>query len=674
MQEAWLGDSLIKIKIENTESVNLLSSMGTPPGLIDTSVQALGLIKNITQTDEGVYVPLSIEKIIKYSDCNNSMWCIAKLSREHDNTIVGDVVFCDDSQQRKILEIKELSLVKADSDKLGKLDDSRNLLFNENWQLTDLNKLNIENDGLIIELRIGLNSPKIVITVYLKQEDDLHVIKKELTDYFDEKIIRILLLEYNLYSKYKVLIISNSEIYDISSLEADKLCQSTIEITKVYFSILKIIENLNLQGFKLCVITQNLYDIENNGLTRNYISSVIWGLFKSVELESTDLDLTLLDIDETWQKNVSGIFACTCSDGTHFCIREKKIYLSVIQNCICNAVQNKDNFNPEKLFVVFGGLGALGFETCKWLISNNVTRLLIIGKSSIEEKQKVIDQLISLNKHLTCRYFQLDITADNAYAELTQLLKGENMIGGIYYSIGSVVDKHHLNYLEEDISKVYLPKIKGTFILSEVLSEIKFDYCVCYSSIVSSMGAAGQSIYGAANSFQDYICKYMQSNGYNMFTVQWGPWEKTGMFTKVSKIGVERYTKRNIHTLSADQALRGLKIALSNNKNIMISNMSIDNKENLKRKKLTLSAENAIDRSDLFVMSKLKELIAAEIGVKDFSLVDENSFLLDLGIDSLMLVELRIKINNFFNVNLPLDMFFNDLSISTLAKKINFSG
>ncbi|MEE0931234.1 MAG: beta-ketoacyl synthase N-terminal-like domain-containing protein, partial [Acutalibacteraceae bacterium] len=143
MQEIWVNDTVIKARIQNDDFINLVGNFGTPPGLIDTSVQILGLIKNITQSDEGAYIPLSIGKIIKYSDLQNSMWCVAKLIREKGEVIVGDIIFYDNYQKHKILEINEISLIKADAKKLGKTGESDKLLFNQNWQ--KINVINLES-------------------------------------------------------------------------------------------------------------------------------------------------------------------------------------------------------------------------------------------------------------------------------------------------------------------------------------------------------------------------------------------------------------------------------------------------------------------------------------------------------------------------------------------------
>lgn len=62
-----------------------------------------------------------------------------------------------------------------------------------------------------------------------------------------------------------------------------------------------------------------------------------------------------------------------------------------------------------------------------------------------------------------------------------------------------------------------------------MLESIDCDFCVCYSSIVSIMGAAGQSVYGVANCFIDALCSYMNRNGKNTFSIQWGPWAEVGV-------------------------------------------------------------------------------------------------------------------------------------------------
>ena len=204
------------------------------------------------------------------------------------------------------------------------------------------------------------------------------------------------------------------------------------------------------------------------------------------------------------------------------------------------------------------------------------------------------------------------------------------------------------------------------------MTELDFDFCVCYSSIVGVLGAAGQSVYGASNCFQDYICNFMKEKDKNMFTVQWGPWGQIGMFSKVSKIGIERYTKRNIDTLTIEQAVSGLEMVLYSQKNTMVSNMLLKKTPSMVPTSSQRINNKDLDSClDLSVKDRLKQIIASGMGITEFSSLDDNISFFDMGIDSLLMVDLRIKINKTFGVNLPMDIFFDDINISILVDKIS---
>lgn len=63
---------------------------------------------------------------------------------------------------------------------------------------------------------------------------------------------------------------------------------------------------------------------------------------------------------------------------------------------------------------------------------------------------------------------------------------------------------------------------------------------------------------------------------------------------------------------------------------------------------------------------QIKEIVANAIGLNDASQLKSDISLMDIGIDSLLMIEIRMKINKFFDVNISLDKFFENMTIDKL--------
>jgi len=675
MQELWVDNNLIQARLYNSKFHNLVHCYAIPPGLIDTSVQILGFIKNITQEYEGAYIPLNIGELTKFKDIQENMWCEAKLIRESGELIVGNISYYDFDKKHKILEIKEMTLIKADQQKLGKVEDKSNtLLFQEEWNLYKENQIeNLCQIKEVLEFRFGINSKKIVLNTYEVYEEKCRISEKEVIDSFSENQIMQAIKSYLSRKGEKLIILSDSSIHNhIEQVGIDEVDENIYNLTIFYLKILKLIQITNHSGLKIWVMTEQAYNMQDKVIHTNYLASITWGIFRSIQREVFDYEIAIIDNNGNWKNNFINIFHCNNNGNNQLCIYEDDIYIPKVVPVSSNKnISNGFAVDSGKCHVVIGGLGALGYETCKMLLTNGAKNLIIIGKSTISKKKKRLDEISGKHTGCNIKYAQIDMTSSEALEQLKAVLIGENRsIGDIIYAAGIVVDKYHANYSDTDIESVYSAKIRATYILSRLLQEIEVDSCICYSSIVGVLGAEGQSLYGAANQFQDLMCNYMRSKGYNMYSVQWGPWGEVGMFTKVNQTGIERYKKRGIHSLTSEQAINGLKSVISMKENTIVAKMVVNKEDYDERIAISKVSNKKADFANGSTMDKVKQIVAVSIGVEEAKLLESNKKLLDMGVDSLLMVEIRSKINKELEVNLPLEMFFNNIDVQSIVNEI----
>ena len=674
LQEAWIKDNMVQAIIYNSNSDNLCHKYGIPPGAIDTAVQVLGLSKNNQIKEEGAYIPLNIGQIISYCKLEESMWCVSTIIRESGNIIIGDVVYYNKDKTVKIIEFKEMSLIKADQQKLGNVIHDEKMLFTESWNPISevIGELDLDK-RTILELRYGIVSNKTILNVYEYSKDGYVQNEKLVLEWMDEDKLIHILETYSLNQKSTILVLSDSGAFKMdNAIRVDDVRNMVQNITEYYFTVLKILQNINITEWHVYSVTNSAFNIISEDRQENMIGRVIWGLVRSIQEEATSFNMTIVDIDKKWLDVFDKIEVCAKSGNTQIGLRNNQFYIPKV-SAVQNYLNNYDDIiiDAKKTYVVVGGFGALGYKTCEFLVKEGAKKLLVIGQSEFGEKQSKCKKAIEDAADVKVKYCQLDVSNIEAEVQFREILVNSETIGGIIFAAGIVIDKYHANYKREDIDSVYASKINGTFMLSKVLKEVNVDFCICYSSIVSAIGSSGQSVYGAANSFQDFMCDYMRQSGINMFTIQWGPWGQVGMFSKVNQRGVERYKKRNIFVLTPEQALLGLKIAMHLKKNTIVSNMTIKAARKPAAKRVEIKTDFNTNNSDESTVDKVKIILASCIGIKDKASIDESKLFLDMGIDSLMAVEIRSKINKEFKINLPLELFFDNMNINSIVQTIN---
>lgn len=668
MEEAWIYENSVFAKLSNNSFDVLQSNYGTAPGLIDTAVQILGLYKNVNQETEGAYIPLTINKIIQYQKLKNKLCCAVYNIKEVGELLTADIVYYNPIDNKKVLEFQEISLIKADRSKLVNANSNDTLIVEQEWVETSIDEIVSIQYSNALEIRLGILNEKVIITKYQVNRNEWNIYEKMIFDLEEDSWLEIVLDEIS--NNKKIIVLSDSSEYisvvEKKAEEVNRICKT---ITDFYFTVLKQVQRVNIPENVLCFATNQVYAREFEKV--NIGASLIWGLVCSLQIELADQNIILYDSDKNSCIRVDSINKCAKNEISQIVDYDGIIKVPRIANPTYDMGPNSViKFSREKSYIVIGGFGALGLETCKRMVNEGARRLIIIGRSDLEQKKEEINSLYKTNKDLSIEYHQLDISNSSEESRLLEILQNEKVVGGIVYAAGVVRDKIYSNYTDEDIQAVYKSKINGVITLFNVLENIKFDFCACYSSIVSTVGAAGQSVYGAANSFIDSLCNYMNRKGKNIFSIQWGPWAGIGMFSKVDKIAVKRYEARNIFAMNSKEAMDAFLLSLKRNKNQMILRQKKKNKDVIIKKNKYSSSIHKKSREQS-VKGQIKEIVANAIGLNDVNQLKSDAGLMDIGIDSLLMIEIRMKINKFFNVNISLDKFFENITIDKLNVIIN---
>jgi myxalamid-type polyketide synthase MxaE and MxaD len=81
------------------------------------------------------------------------------------------------------------------------------------------------------------------------------------------------------------------------------------------------------------------------------------------------------------------------------------------------------------------------------------------------------------------------------------------------------------NLTEETIAAMFRPKVSGTLLLHEYTKTLPLDFFLAFSSTTSLLGAKGLAHYAAANQFLDAFAHYRRSVGLPMLSINWGAWD-----------------------------------------------------------------------------------------------------------------------------------------------------
>lgn len=413
---------------------------------------------------------------------------------------------------------------------------------------------------------------------------------------------------------------------------------------------------IDLEGMKipLFLVTQNIS-------AGNVSQSPLNGFYKTVLLEHPELPIKLIDLHSEWEPASFFQVLFTKSHEPIIAVNKKQLLVPRFLK-IKNIRQSGDEVDFENgiknnaTYLITGGLGGLGLALAKYLIEKGATNLVLTSRRPLDaEIQESLKNLETVNTLVT--YEALDVGDEKSVSLLLdRLRKNENPLKGIFHLAGVLNDAPLTEQNWNHFETVFRPKVYGSFYLHQYSENL--DFFVMFSSIASSLGNPGQSNYAAANAFMDTLCEYRKMQGLPAHSISWGPWAEVGM----AKDLVSRYSQMGLLGLKAKEALRALDVALFLNKaHITIANIHWKNYlkqmievpswlEAFASEKISknswlahFNAAGSTERATL-LKTYITDTLKGILGLAASQAIDEKKGFFDMGLDSLMAVELKNRL------------------------------
>ncbi len=218
----------------------------------------------------------------------------------------------------------------------------------------------------------------------------------------------------------------------------------------------------------------------------------------------------------------------------------------------------------DRGYLITGGLGGVGLELANWLVARGARHLLLLGRSTPGEAAK--RALGALRAQgATVHVAAVDVAEENALAQVLRdwSAAGRPPIRGVMHAAGSWHDVPFAQLDAAGLARVLAPKVAGTLALERLLGA-ELDFFVSFSSLSSVLPAHGQANYAAANAFLDAHAHARRAMGRPALSVNWGPWSGVGFGAsehgRKAHERLESFGLRRITPVAALAALEALLV------------------------------------------------------------------------------------------------------------------
>uniref|UniRef100_T1K1R7 Uncharacterized protein n=1 Tax=Tetranychus urticae TaxID=32264 RepID=T1K1R7_TETUR len=291
-------------------------------------------------------------------------------------------------------------------------------------------------------------------------------------------------------------------------------------------------------------------------------------------------------------------------------------------------------FHPNKVYIIVGGFGGFGLELACWLVRNGARHLVLNSRSGPKSAYHhyCLKRFAQLGVQTTISEHNLT-NQDDCYHLFEQI--SSRSIGGIFNCALVLSDALMADQNEETYEKVCSSKVKVTRNLDQLTRTFApdCDYFVVFSSVACGRGNPGQTNYGLANSYMESICQERHKDGLHGLAIQWGFVGDVGFV--VEKMGVKVESIRGTAAQRIHSCFSVLSRALAYPVPVLSSLVRSFDKKSL-----------ATDSGDII------KSISHILGIKDINSLDPNITLGELGMDSLMAIEVQQVLEKQFNISI----------------------
>ena len=314
-------------------------------------------------------------------------------------------------------------------------------------------------------------------------------------------------------------------------------------------------------------------------------------------------------------------------------------------------------FSPMKTYIVTGGLGGFGLELTQWIVERGARRVILTSRSGVRTGYQA-RKLRTLQEEFGCQ-IQVSSFDVKEEGECILLIKEaiqmspENKIGGIFHLAAILEDGIFENQTADRFKRVTDVKYLGSYNLDKYTRSIEgcmddSAYFVVFSSVSCGRGNAGQTNYGYANSAMERICEYRRRDGKHALAIQWGAIGDVGLIAENDIVVGGTVPQRIVSCLKTLEHLM-----LKSTETLTMRDTAIWSTfvpaERIAYQPITGGAAAQINTPT----KNLVEIIANIIGIKDVRQIrNEQMTLGELGLDSLMGVEIKQVLEQMYNMQL----------------------
>jgi len=343
-------------------------------------------------------------------------------------------------------------------------------------------------------------------------------------------------------------------------------------------------------------------------------------------------------------------------------------------------------------YLVTGGIDGFGYECARWLAAHGAGSIALVSRRgpATPGAEARVGELAAAGAEV--RVYQGDVADHASLAAILSVIRSNQPpLRGVVHAASTIEDGLAADIDVAHVHRVLHPKIGGAIALDMLTRDDPIELFLVFSSATTVIGAPGQGAYVAANTALEALVRQRRAAGRPGLAVAWGPIEDAGYLAERPDTLASLGRRLGAKPIQAEQALAGLTAMIGSGlptvafaetnwaeaRRLLPILSAPMFSENLGKISPTAVDQSLPDRLAALepeeALAQLKTIVAEEAATilrLPAGSIDPLRPLSEVGMDSLMAVELRLALESRLRVDLPLVSLAEGTSVASIAARL----
>ena len=256
--------------------------------------------------------------------------------------------------------------------------------------------------------------------------------------------------------------------------------------------------------------------------------AALWGLAQGIASERPEFRCLRVDLSAHRDPADDLLAALTLDDGEdQIAVRGPQLHVPRLERAALRPA-GRPHIRPDGTYVIAGGPGGLGLALADWLVGLGARRLVLLARRDPGPAARArLDALVAAGVEL--RLARVDLAER---ADVAALFAGLREVRGIFHAAGQLHDAALTHQSAASLDAAARAKVEGAWNL-HACAPAGLDFFVAFSSVAALLGTPGQANYAAANAALGALATVRRAHGLPALTIEWGSFADAGMAARL---------------------------------------------------------------------------------------------------------------------------------------------